>query len=81
MCIISKIRNFYLKERKKYCIKQYRKYLFLVKIGEAFYFFAKNFDSYPKNKYRYSILCKKYKDKALFFSKKLNKIRNQKSLY
>lgn len=72
MCIISKFRNFYLKKRKKYCLKKYYKYLFLVKVGEDFYGFVKDIDSYIQNKSHYSALCKKYKDKSLLFSEKLN---------
>lgn len=75
MRIISKFRNFYFKKRRKYCLKKYYKYLFLVKIGEDFYGFAKDFDSYMQNKSRYSTLSKKYKDKALSFSKKTNIVK------
>ena len=70
--MISKIRNFYFKKRKNYCIKQYYKYLYLLKAGCSCYGFVKDIDLYIKNRERYSFLCQKYKKKSLFFSKKLN---------
>lgn len=82
MNIILKLKGIYYRNRKRYCVKQYNKYLSLLNTQHTFYGFSKNPDYYYYNDSRYKFLCKKYKNKCLFFSKKLQKILfYQKNIY
>ena len=72
MLLILKLKNIYFLKRKAYCIKQYNKYLSLLKMYETFSF--SNKEGIENNISYYSALCQKYKDKCLMFSEKIKPI-------
>lgn len=76
MNIILRLKNAYFKKRKKHCFQKYKKYLLLLKNNRLSYLFtSQSIESQLDNETRYSLLCKKYKEKCYFYTEKLNKIQ------